>query len=227
MNKLLKKVIIGTPLEELARFILNKPKIEFDTSGGYWERRYEVGRNSGAGSYGRLAEFKAKVINEILIEKELETVIEFGCGDGNQLQLAHYKDYIGIDVSEKALQLCSQKFSSDNTKKFITAESYNEESADLALSLDVIYHLIEDEVYEKYMFDLFRAATRYVIIYSSNYSEDVLSDEHVKHRKFTDWTEVNARGFSLVREIKNAYPSDENNPDNTSFADFYIFEKRV
>lgn len=227
MKKLLKSVIIGSPLEKLARLILNKPKIEFDTSGEYWERRYKVGRNSGAGSYGRLAEFKAKVINKFVIEKELGTVIEFGCGDGNQLQQAQYENYIGVDVSDKAVKLCAEKFSSDSSKKFMTADSYNGETADLALSLDVIYHLIEDDVYEKYMFDLFRAATRYVIIYSSNFSENFLSDEHVKHRRFCDWTETNATDFSLLREIANAFPYDEGNPDNTSMADFYIFEKRL
>lgn len=40
--------------------------------------------------------------------------------------------------------------------------------ADLSLSLDVIYHLVEDEVFETYINTLFKSARRYVIIYSSN-----------------------------------------------------------
>jgi len=43
----------------------------------YWEARYVSGRNSGAGSYGRLAKFKADVINDFVKNKKINTVIEF------------------------------------------------------------------------------------------------------------------------------------------------------
>jgi hypothetical protein len=39
---------------------------------------------------------------------------------------------------------------------------------DLELSLDVIYHLVEDEVFDAYMRSLFAHAGRFVVIYSSN-----------------------------------------------------------
>ena len=32
----------------------------------YWEKRYLSKNNSGAGSYGHLAEFKSEIINEFL-----------------------------------------------------------------------------------------------------------------------------------------------------------------
>lgn len=44
------------------------------------------GGTSGAGSYGVLAEFKAEVINSLLLEHSILTAIEFGCGDGSQLK---------------------------------------------------------------------------------------------------------------------------------------------
>ena len=40
--------------------------------------------------------------------------------------------------------------------------------ADLAISLDVVYHLIEDQVFEAYMKHLFAAGKRYVVVYSTN-----------------------------------------------------------
>lgn len=43
------------------------------------------------------------------------------------------------------------------------------------MSLDVIYHLIEDEIYNKYMNNLFMAAEKYVFIYSSNFTDEILS----------------------------------------------------
>ena len=50
-----------------------------------WEKRYAKGGNSGAGSYGKLAVYKAKVLNEFIEENknEVNSVVEFGCGDGN------------------------------------------------------------------------------------------------------------------------------------------------
>ncbi|WDH99000.1 hypothetical protein PUW24_09050 [Paenibacillus urinalis] len=66
---------------------------------GYWENTYKNGGNSGAGSYGMLAEFKAEVINRVIALHKLTRVIEFGCGDGNQLSYMDYKKYLGLDVS--------------------------------------------------------------------------------------------------------------------------------
>src|ERR1700692_4583832 len=87
-------------------------------SARYWEGRYSQGGNSGEGSYGRLAEFKASVLNTFIREHKIQSVIEFGCGDGNQLTLASYPQYIGLDVSRTVIMKCITKFKSDNTKSF-------------------------------------------------------------------------------------------------------------
>jgi protein O-GlcNAc transferase len=60
------------------------------------EKRYEMNGNSGAGSYGRLANFKAEVINEFVKIRLVKTVIELGMGDGNQLQLSECPYYNGF-----------------------------------------------------------------------------------------------------------------------------------
>lgn len=226
MKETLRKIVIGSPLEGLVRKILNKPRIEFKTSPEYWDLRYKAKGNSGAGSYGRLAEFKAEVINAFVAEKNVQSVIEFGCGDGNQLNLASYKRYIGVDVSTTAIQICQAQFSGDPTKTFFHSDQYRSEKAELALSLDVIYHLVEDEIFEKYMTDLFGAAERHVIIYATNSDDDVHNAAHVRHRRFTDWVEKNASDFKLMQHIPNRYPYSEADPDNTSFADFFIYERQ-
>src|SRR5665213_2293432 len=84
--------------------------IQFPGSGTYWNRRYGVGGNSGAGSYGRLAEFKAKYLNGFVAREGVASVIEFGCGDGNQLSLADYSAYFGVDVSRRAIRHCRNRF---------------------------------------------------------------------------------------------------------------------
>lgn len=155
MLEVTKGLVRGTWVEQLLRSILNKPKIEFTSSADYWETRYALNGNSGAGSYGRMARFKASIINEFMKTNDINTVVEFGCGDGNQLTQANYPNYLGIDVSQKAIELCKNRFKDDVSKSFCHVDDVNNSKAELSMSLDVIYHLVEDAVYNKYMTDLF------------------------------------------------------------------------
>nr|AIE99651.1 glycosyl transferase [uncultured marine group II/III euryarchaeote KM3_115_D04] len=196
----------------------------FPGSSEYWERRYATGGTSGDGSYGDLAEFKAKVINDFVNEKGIDDVMELGCGDGNQLSLLKIPRYLGLDISETAVEICENKFASDETKKFeiYSPSNYGGESLGvLALSLDILFHLVEDEIFHTYMNHLFQMASDWVIIYSSD-SEEPFGDgtEHCRNRKFTTWVKDNSDEWELVEKIDNKYPTQ-------SVADFYIYKKRV
>jgi SAM-dependent methyltransferase len=195
------------------------------SSSEYWENRYQSGRDSGTGSYGELAKFKAKILNQFVINHHIKSVLEFGCGDGNQLRHAKYPYYVGVDISKKSIEICIDIFKDDHTKTFIYDDGgVNISKAELVLSLDVIFHLVEDIVYEEYMQKLFSHAEKYVIIYSSNQLDEGKMNEHVRHRKFTDWVDKNAGNWKLREKIFNQHPYNPNRPGETSFSDFYIYE---
>lgn len=198
---------------------------QFTTSSDYWKNRYQSGGNSGAGSYDQLAKFKANVINDFVDKQRIDSVIEFGSGDGNQLGYFNFKNYIGYDVSAAAIEKCKALFASDPNKRFEVIDAYIDEKADAVMSLDVIYHLIEDSVYETYMKRLFTASKKYVIIYSSDdetFNEGSTAP-HVKHRKFTSWVSNNFPDFKLIEKIPNKFPF--NGDFNTSSqADFFIYK---
>lgn len=198
---------------------------QFPGSANYWENRYAQGGNSGSGSYNRLAEFKAEIINNFVARNHVQSVIEFGCGDGNQLELAEYPDYIGLDVSETILDQCRQRYEGDTSKQFQISNPLTNKDlrADLTLSLDVLFHLIEQEVFENYLRELFASSERYVIIYSSNFEKE--QTFHEKDRKFTDWVEKNIQGWEMIEHIPNRFPFDLEDPDNTSKADFFFYRK--
>jgi SAM-dependent methyltransferase len=199
------------------------PIAPFTSSSEYWESRYAIGGNSGAGSYNRLAEFKADVINELVERHEMDSVIEFGCGDGAQLALANYPSYTGVDVSPTIIEAVRRKFADHPHYTFLLANDVTEATkADLSLSLDVIYHLVEDRVFDSYMHQLFDASTKIVAIYASNRNE-VTDSAHVRHRRFTDWIEAIRPDFIHMNTVPNRYPFDPADPDHTSFADFHIF----
>lgn len=232
LKSALKSLVRQTPLiGSLARKcirIIRPPAVTeaFPGSERYWEQRYIKGGNSGAGSYDHLAVFKSEVINSFVSEHQVRSVIEFGCGDGNQLKYAEYERYLGFDVSSHSIESCKTLFNADPTKTFKLASDYSEDRAELVLSLDVIYHLIEDDVFEQYMSNLFKSSTRFVAVYASNTDENPEPrDPHVLHRNFDKWIKTNACEWVLAKHIPNRYPVDgETLPG--SFADFYIYKKR-
>lgn len=199
----------------------------FKNSGEYWEKRYKDGGNSGSGSYNQLAIFKAEILNHFVEKNKISSVVELGCGDANQLKLQKYPNYIGYDVSNTILDSCSKTFFEDNTKQFDHISNFKSKKTDLILSLDVIYHLIEDDVYYNHMKTLFNANNNNVIIYSSNFDDDYGNKEikHVRHRKFTNWVEKNAKDFKLDKLIKNKYPYSGDSKTG-SLADFYFYSHR-
>lgn len=198
------------------------------SSADYWEERYREGRTSGSGSYGRLAQFKADTINEFVKSKNIKQAIEFGCGDGNQLSMFHIPSYIGVDVSQDIVAKCRARFADDPNKFFLTTTEFAQKSytAEITLSLDVIFHLVEDEIFKDYIKILLNASEKYCIIYSCN--EDVSESDsiHVKRRKFTAWIEANHPEWKLLQVIYNKYPHDGTlNPQDSSFSDFYFYQK--
>lgn len=224
LKKFIKKIpVIGTIITRMYRALKGSP--EFTSSKEYWEKRYQKGGSSGAGSYNRLAEFKAQVINDFVTEKDIKSVIEFGSGDGNQLKYFRFDSYTGFDVSRAAIDKCRSLYEGDRSKTFKVLHEYNNEKADLVLSLDVIYHLIEEAVFHEHLETLFRSSEQYVIIYSSNMDdhEDNQKSEHVKHRNFTNWVQKHMPAFKLIKHIPNKYPFNGDN-EISSYADFYIFE---
>jgi SAM-dependent methyltransferase len=138
----------------------------------YWDSRYKQGRNSGKGSRGDLARYKADYINNFIREKKIGSIIEFGCGDGYQLKLSKYPKYLGLDVAKSSVEYCSKYFYKDNLKSFMLYEpSYFSNKgylhADLVLCLDVLYHIINKKDFEKTISDIFDCADKYVIIYTN------------------------------------------------------------
>jgi len=225
-----KKIIAQTPiLGKLAKTIYfrlrGRDGNPFPGSSTYWESRYRSGGNSSVGSYGLFAQFKAEVINDFLARRDIHNAIEFGCGDGNQLGLIRCRSYLGFDVSANAVKRCQRLFKSDRNKTFRLMTDYVGDYADLTLSLDVIFHLVEDNVFEHYMRRLFAASNRYVIIYASD-SDDNPGDQpdHVRHRAFTGWIQRNLLHWKLVEHIPNRYPY-RGDYRTGSFAEFFFYEK--
>ena len=202
-------------------FLLNKKfASKFQNSSSYWEHRYRNNGNSGPGSYGAAAGYKATILNRFVKEHAINKVVEFGCGDGNQLKLYEFNSYIGYDVADSCVQKCKMLFENEGDKLFFL---YNpacfkvlpETIAHLTISIDVVYHLIEDNIYHFYMNHLFETSEKYVIIYA--WDVDSGQRQHVKHRKFSKWIETYKSGWQLSNIISSE-PKGKH-------CDFFIYKK--
>jgi SAM-dependent methyltransferase len=210
-------------LPGVRQFSLLRQRIGFRGSARYWERNYARGGTSGPGSYGALATGKAAFLNDFVRKHGVRSVIEFGCGDGHQLSLADYPSYIGLDVSRSAVERCKRRFADDPAKSFFLydgacfADRAGLFTADLAISIDVIYHLTEDAVFEAYMTHLFAAGKKFVIVYATN-GETRGTAPHVRHRHFTRWVDAHHPDWRLLEVTRGP----ASGPDR---ADFFAYER--
>ena len=153
----------------------------------YWQKRYASGRTSGAGSYGAHAEYKSSVINEIVEREGIQSVLEFGCGDGNQLTYYRFPRYVGLDVTQEAVDMCSAKFMDDSTKSFqhfTPGEHLTLGSFDMTMAIEVLMHVTRDEDYFLTLQALLDNSLRWVLLLDPLWP--LLKYEkgsHEKHRK--------------------------------------------
>jgi len=226
-----KRMNQASGLVRLYRSVIRKVRQRsLDPNSRYWDLRYETGGDSGLGSFGKLAEYKARFLNRFVAEHAVRSVLELGCGDGNQLALYAFPEYVGLDISPTAIAICRDRFRDDRTKRF---EEYKSRrgfcldrnlSAQLTISIDVIFHLTDDEIFFTYLWELFSASRDYVIVYASN-CEGPAPASHVRHRRFADDVAARFPAWELVHVEQNPYPF-EGDSASGSFSDFHVFRLR-
>lgn len=194
-----------------------------NNSASFWNLHYRLGGTSGPGSSGDLCHYKATFLNRFVEEQGVKRVIEFGCGNGDQLQEATYPEYIGLDVSAAAIRLIADRFALDAAKSFFVyhplgfVDRCRLFHADLAISLDVVFHLTDDRLYQIYLRHLFDSSNRWVIVYSSNEDQRATDVPYTRHREFIrDVAEF--REWALVREEINPHGA-------LTRSRFFLFER--
>ncbi len=175
--------------------------------------------NSGSGSRGELALFKASFINDFIKEKNIKSIIDFGCGDLYNASLFEVKEYLGIDIVDhqiphkvlaKSFKTTVARFDEIKIKK----------NSDLVICLDVLYHILKDELeYLKNTLEkIFQTSNKYIIIYA----QDSLD---IKNNNMTPIHIYNSPWRQILEEknIKLIYKQEKCRQGTT--AKFFIYEK--
>lgn len=195
------RLIPGVPLLSLLRQCL-----AFTGSAHYWESRCTRGGTSGNGSHGTPAAGKQEFLSYFVAANRINSTTEFGCGDGHQLSLANYPHYVGLDVSRAAIARCKRRSGGDQTISFFLYNSgcfvdhANLFRSDLAISLDVVHHLVEDDTFEAHGRHLFAPAGQYAIVYALDQDRAAIAS-HVRHRRFSGWIAKNCSAQRLAEIV--------------------------
>ena len=143
-------------------------------------------------------------------------------GDGNQLTLMNYENYLGLDVSKTAILNNIAKFSDDPKKSFgLYYPQYfrnnNFINVDLSICLDVLYHIDDEADYRKTLSDTLQASDKHVVLYTSidRFQADAKTLPHVKHRDILNYLAEYDLSYEIIR---NEHPE-------LSSADFIIINK--
>ena len=150
----------------------------------YWDRRYRKGVGSGAGSRGLEAREKAEIVNHIIRRAGIQSVLDVGVGDGVVSEMIDAPaGYVGYDISETAISLCREMMPDRTFTTTLPAGDF-----DLIISMDVIFHLVNEDDYQAHLALLFgpspEIGRRAVLVYATNHDERGAA--HVLHRKWTN-----------------------------------------
>jgi len=205
-----------------------KPHKNSTSSHQYWADRYLHTNFQNSSGNGRLKfrlSYKAKMLNKIFKTYEITKVADFGCGDGLLASKLKITKYYGIEINSEIVDNLKNKFLGKNEFEFSTKfESQWRNKIDASISVDVIFHLIEEDVYQKYMNELFFADAKYVVIRAYNHkSQGTGRNSHILHREFLNTIKKYFPNYNLVNvsspRRRHIYLSDSDKNQ------FFVFKK--
>jgi SAM-dependent methyltransferase len=132
-----------------------------------WEDHYKSGGKSGDPSdYAKSREWKHTIIARYCDIKN-NSIIDIGCGDLQFWQGRRPAKYTGIDISPTIIAAHTEKYPE---RTFICASSDEtlNISADMVMCFDMLWHIMDDNVYADTISNMKFYSKKYIIIYTWN-----------------------------------------------------------
>ncbi len=131
----------------------------------FWNERYftnpELG--SGLGSRGAPLFWKRALLARLVAERRPASLLDVGCGDGEATAELSVERTLGIDVSERAIEVARSRFP---RRRFATGDflELEVEDADCCLCLDVLIHQADPAAYRALVGKLLRHTRRFGVV---------------------------------------------------------------
>jgi 2-polyprenyl-3-methyl-5-hydroxy-6-metoxy-1,4-benzoquinol methylase len=130
----------------------------------HFEKNYLNNKGSGKGSVGLVRKYVHKIMQTYLLDYELYSFIDFGCGDLALWYKNPPKLYTGLDFAEN-IQIINRR---NHLNKFITQDLTVplKINADVVVCYNVLYHIIDEEEFLKILNNLCLSSNSYIFIYT-------------------------------------------------------------
>lgn len=178
----------------------------------FWNDRYEKGGNSDYGSYGTQAQFKLDKIKEHV--SDINSILSIGCGDfafdKRLLELFPEAKYVGMDTSNTIIELNKKTY--PNINFALLNKPYFQEEADLALCIDVLFHISDEKECQKLLNSLKKSWNKYLVLTACEYGHEKLGMADSAAMFDEDFF-----GKPIFKELVE--------PENSQFGYLYIWKK--
>lgn len=187
----------------------------------YWENRYQEGGTSGEGSIGDKREWKWKIISQYC--SSINHVIDVGCGDNCFWEGKDCEHYTGIDISSTIIERNKQKRPKWNYIICPAEENLNI-SAPIVFCFDVLFHILDDEKYEKILRNLASYTEDKLFIYT--WINNPFNNNETKKYVRKNYFLKKGKLFSYINSFINDIDNDQNYQKYRYFPNYFsIFNK--
>jgi ubiquinone/menaquinone biosynthesis C-methylase UbiE len=165
-------------------------------------------------TFDNICQLKNSLINTFILNNNITSVAELGCGDGNRSLNGNYTNhinYIGYDKNKFAINLANITISNENRKYIHWTNDTIFDKKYLTISLDIVNNIDTNRninEYNSYVKQLFDMSKKYVIIFFSDY--DINNTEK--------YINNNIKNFTLIKKLQKII-----NNLSTTFIIYKIF----
>jgi len=209
-----------------------------------WDNHYKSGGKSGDPlDYAKARDWKHNIIAKYCDIKS-NSIIDIGCGDLQFWQGRKPAKYIGVDISQTIIDSHKLKYP-DRTFICASSDKTLDISADMVMCFDMLWHIIDDEVYMKTLENIKKYSKRYIVIYTWNSNPfNIGMKSRVfnmlvkfkKTRKIDLSVTTEDGGYQKYRDFKKYAKQifngdfeliDEYTNDKWKFGSMYVFRKSI
>lgn len=180
----------------------------------FWNKKYANGGISGRGSIGVYRNWKWVVIRN-KIGMRFRNIIDVGCGDLSfwehpiaNVILKNSKSYVGIDISDHIVE---RNKKNNPSMWFICAGSHEEQQGirgDLVLVMDLLFHIMDEENFEKTLENICKYANQDLVVYTWKNNpfdnlNDVTDGRSQYYRRLGDYENIFHSNDVILEQFKD------------------------
>ncbi len=168
----------------------------------FWNNRYKnyPQLGSGVGSRGEILDYKRRLLKYVTFPFKLKKVLDVGCGDLEFTKTIEFKNYLGIDLSNEALELCRQKRPDWDFQNV----SINDTDGvfDLVMCFDVLIHQSSQKDFENLLNSICEKSQNRILIGAYANAPEFGSDITYYYYNFIDYVKKHPK-FSELSVVGN------------------------